>query len=140
MGLFPYASILHVANLNAARGTYNANTKPSASAVHEFLLEIAGEVDAKLRARGYSLPVAEDAATSARKLLQSVNALGAAWRVELAAETRDEAPFYKELYEDALKMIELSEFDLSMDTGGSSGPRSNFGSELPQFFTATMVL
>lgn len=138
MALFPYASVLHVAQLNAARGTYNDGTKPNATAVNEFLEEIAGELDAKLLKNGYSLPVATDAATSVRKLLQSVNALGAAWRVEAAAEVRDEAPFYKEMYDSAVAMMCDVELDLPKDAGSSS-PRSGFSATDP-IFTLDMDL
>jgi len=143
----PYASVLHVAELNAARGTYNAGTKPTASAVHDFLEDVAGQIDMTLRGLGYGLPV-PTTATSALKLLRGINALGAAWRVEVAAPTSDTEEMYKEMYESALAMvagggaIPGGELDIPRDSG-QSRPRSNFGTEPgleDRFFAASMRL
>lgn len=92
---------------------FTATSLPSATQVVGFCEDIAAELDGILRARGYTIPVAT-AATSALKLLEHGNALGAAMLVEQSAPAspqgrREEAV---RLYEEFKKALRTGETEL----------------------------
>lgn len=136
-----YASPIHVAAYNAARATYNQQTKPTVDQVGIFLDECAAEIDVVLRTQGYALPV-PTTATSALKFLEGVNAVGAAWKVEVSAPTSDNPELYEQMYRSAMKMLTKGvEFtDIPKDSAQSL-PRSGYGgTQLLPIVTASQLL
>jgi hypothetical protein len=75
-----YATLIDVQHRAPAR-TFTASSKPNASAVFGFLEESQLILDGVLRAAGYELPIATTA-TSALRILRTVNAIGAWSMVE----------------------------------------------------------
>lgn len=98
--------------------TFTATSRPATSQVGEFIEQTAAELDGILRQRGYTIPVATTA-TSALKLLEHYNALGAAAMIEQAAPThggkRDDA--FK-LWEECKKALMSGKVEL--DAGKDS--------------------
>lgn len=120
-----YCTSSDVARYNLARGSYGATTIPNASQVGLFIAEIAGEIDAQLRKVGYLVPVAT-LYTSSYEFLRGVNAVGAAWKVEVASPTSDNEGMYQSMYRSAMKMLDSVELDAPKDSSQSM-PRSGFG-------------
>lgn len=112
-----YATVADVHQLNTGRPTYTASSKPTASQVIDFLEQSAAKIDAVLRSRGYSIPVATGA-TSALKLLEGCNAAGAHALVEQGAQSSDRREAAMKLWQDCLVM--LREGDLELDAGGDT--------------------
>jgi hypothetical protein len=98
-----YATISHVEALNALR-TFTATSRPNASQVTGYLEETAGVLDGILAARGFQLPV-PTTATSALRLLEHYNAIGAHAFAERAAESSPHKEAAEKLWADAQKML-----------------------------------
>lgn len=77
-----YCVIEDVSNANPIRTVYNVLSKPSAAAVEGFIVQIAGEIDARLAAAGLIVPVTAPA--SFLDYLKRVNVIGAAYMAETA--------------------------------------------------------
>jgi hypothetical protein len=105
---------------------FTQNTKPTASQVAEYIDLTAGELDGILRKRGYALPIS---ATSALKLLEHYNALGAAAMIETAAPTaggKDKTALA--MWESAKKMLGDGGIELDAASDSRSGrPRHSTG-------------
>ena len=113
-----YATLSHVQELTVGRPTYTGSSRPNTSQVVDYLDGKAAEIDAILRGRGYSLPVATTA-TAALKLLEHGNALGAAAMVEAAAPNpHTSAEYARKLWEDFKKTLQNGtlELDAAKDT------------------------
>jgi hypothetical protein len=139
-----YATVSHVEDRN--RGRTGTSAWPAASAIVNYLEETAGVLDGLLAGRGYSIPIATDAATSARRTLEGFNSAGAWYMVELSSKSRDKVQFEaaKQMWESAQKMLTdgIIELDLPLDAAESL-PRGGFGgnsSSATPFFTRDMVL
>ena len=115
-----YATVMDVHQLNTGRPTYTASSKPTASQVIDFLEQSAAKIDAVLRGRGYSLPVATGA-TSALKLLEGCNAAGAHALVEQGAQSSDRREAAMKLWQDCLAMLREGELELDSGIDASSG-------------------
>lgn len=144
----PYATVYQVAARNAARGTYTANTIPTASQVVEFLVESAAQVDAWLYNGGYAAPF--DAAiasgaigTTGQVLLQRWNIIGAALMVEQSAQQPMELDQFQKLWDEVKAATTNHDLPLPL-TAGKSFPRGlgvpgSLGAATPQEFTFTNV-
>lgn len=96
----PYATLSHVQELTVGRPTYTATSRPNVTQVADYLETTSVEIDAILRGQGYSVPIATTA-TSALKLMQQGNALGAAAMVEAAAPNpHTSAEYARKLWDD----------------------------------------
>lgn len=138
-----YASLPHVVARNPQRGDFTPNTKPTASQVCLFIEEAQAEVDTVLLAAGYALPIATDAASSARMLLQQAVSAGAAYKAEWAAAVSDRRKEYEDMWQSALRMLKVTQLDMPKDAGESlpRGPRQGFsGATTTAQFTRDMVL
>lgn len=114
-----YATVSHVQAKTIGRPTYTATSPVTDTQVIEFLEDTAVEIDAILRARGYTVPV-PTTATSALRLLQNGNTLGAAALVEAAAPVpHTSAEYARKLWEEFQKMLWKGglELDLAKDAG-----------------------
>lgn len=121
-----YATVIDVLAQNTGRATYTTTSKPTASQVIGYLELTAAELDGILRAVGYGLPIATTA-TSALKLLEHFNVLGAAAMVEEGAPSdaarRADA---LHLWEEAKKMLSTGVIELDTDRDTTSSvPRTN---------------
>lgn len=119
-----YATVSDVAALNVGRATYTANTKPTASQVVDYIEEASAELDGILRSRGYTAPV-PTTATSARRMLEGYNAIGAWQKVEHFAEASERKEEAWRMWMDAKKMLMdgLIELDAPRETT-TSVPRA----------------
>lgn len=104
--------------------TFTATSRPSTQMVGDYIERTAAELDGILRRRGYTVPVATSA-SSALRLLEHYNALGAAAMIEQGAPTtggkRGDA-FY--LWEECKKALACGDIELeaAKDTS-TSRPR-----------------
>jgi hypothetical protein len=137
----PYAAASHVEALTEGRPAYSNNTEPSLDQVNSWLIETSGIIDGLLRQRGYAMPVASDAATSALVTLQNFNAVGGWYYVEAGAKTSHRLKEAKEAWDWAQKMLRdgVIELDLSFDFDETQ-PRGGFSSAATPFFTRNMQL
>lgn len=110
-----YAELDDVREQNTAR-TISASSHPSSDQVLDWLGQTAGILDAILRRNGYELPVPASA-SSALRMLEHFNALGAAAMVEQAAPTSDRRKEAQALWEGAQRMLsdELIVLDIPRD-------------------------
>jgi len=104
--------------------TFSATSRPSTYQVGDFIEHTAAELDGILRRRGYGLPIATSA-TSALRLLEGYNAMGAAAMIEQAAPTtggkRGDALY---LWEECKKALACGDIELEADRDVStSRPR-----------------
>jgi hypothetical protein len=115
-----YCTITDVRGLNPTR-SYGASTTPTETQVTTYIDNIAGEIDAIINGRGYTVPVT--APTALVTFLKQTNALGAAALAESAmfpepqgmgASTHGTDLWKK--YQDALKW--LREGDLPSEGSG----------------------
>jgi hypothetical protein len=145
-----YATVDQVRGMNLGRPVMPAASVPSGKTeiteeqVVGYLEETAGVLDGILRERGYSVPVSPTTAPFAFKTLEGYNAIGAAYRVEMAAKNSDRREEARKMWESAQKMLSEGtvEFDAERDTAlgmplGGYGPRS---SAATPFFTRNMAL
>lgn len=118
-----YASLDDVLARNQQRRAFTATSIPNASAVVGFLRQTAGELDAILVEKGYSLPI-PTTAVRAWEYLRNLNALGAHVLVEAGAPTtrRDVLDAARLMWKDAMKMLASSEsvLDIPRDTTRAS--------------------
>lgn len=134
-----YASIPHVEAKNTARGTFTSNTKPNASQVAQFIDQAAAMMEGAFAQGGYVVPFDVSSCPSyVQTELQNINAYGAAYYVECAAQTSQRREEFEEIWRNALKMMKAGEFvGLDKDTS-ESVPRSA-GTATP-IFAMDMIL
>lgn len=116
-----YASISHVQALNAIR-TFTPSSRPSVDQVAGYLDETAAVLDGILKGRGFQLPV-PTTATSALKLLEHYNALGAHALAENSAESAPGKDAAAKAWADAQKMLRdgiVEPSDLPREVGANS--------------------
>lgn len=110
-----YCTASDVASVNKAR-VMGQGQNPTASDVTTYINLAAGEIDAILVNKGYSVPVNAASWPEAGAFLQSVNVKGAVAMSETAQPTnpdaRDKA---KAAYDAALKMLSDAKFTLNAD-------------------------
>lgn len=109
----PYCSVADVQALNFAR-TIGVGSNPGPSQVWTFINMTAGEIDAVLTTKGYSVPVNIASFPEAFAILNSANAKGAWAMMEYSAPNSIHAEAAKAAYDLALKL--LSEAKFSLDT------------------------
>lgn len=135
-----YATLSHVRARLPAR-SITPQSQPDTDSVVMFLDEIAGEIDMVLIDEGYSAPVSTTAASSVRVILQSVNAVGAAYKTEWAAPVSDKRGEYEDMYQSAIKMLRTTRLDLPKGGGDTMSARQNaLSAGASAFFTRDMVL
>lgn len=108
---------------------FTATSRPSTQMVSDYCEQTAAELDGILRARGYTIPIATTA-TSALRLLEHGNALGAAAMIEQTAVTgagkRGDAfhlweEFKKHLLGDLLELDAAKDATDSVPSFGGTG-------------------
>src|SRR5258707_570094 len=104
-----------VASVNKAR-VQGAGQNPTAADVATYINLTAGDIDAVLVNKGYSVPVNVGSWPEAGAFLQGINIKGAVWMQEAAvnnnADVRDKA---KAAYDEALKLLGDAKFVLNAD-------------------------
>lgn len=133
-----YATLIDVQELNQGRATYTASSKPSATQVADWLDQTAAELDGVLRGRGYALPVATTA-TSALKLLEGYNAIGAFAYQERAAQNSNRADQAWEMWMHCLTALDSMDLGLAADTDGGSGV-TRYGTNATSAFSMVVGL
>lgn len=137
-----YASVIHVQAANAARPPFGASSIPNLDQVMMFIDQASGEIDAALIKQNYSTPItpASYAAypTAAMLMLQQANAVGAAYMVEVSAQTGPKAALYKTMWDAALKMLETIELPDVPKNPSRGLPRS--GMQATYIFSPGMQL
>lgn len=104
---------------------YDAESKPSRTAVQRIITTVARELDGALQAAGYTLPIA-DSFTEALDMLKGYNTLGASYRAWYAGQ-RGATAFpavvsWQTDFKDALKGISENKIalpGLSPEDGGT---------------------
>lgn len=128
----PYATVIQVANRNAARGTYTGTSIPNASQVIEYLQESAAQIDSWLYGGGYQAPfdaaIASGAVpTAGQILLQRWNVIGAALMVEEGAQQPINLEHFKKLWDEVQKAALGQDLPLPLSPGKAfpRGPSAN---------------
>lgn len=95
-----YATVSHVETYHPARAPFTATTKPSATQVVGVIGDVEADVDTKLLAAGYSVPV-DSSATAAFLWVRAKVAVIAADRVERIAPSSPDVDHYQKMAEEA---------------------------------------
>jgi hypothetical protein len=109
-----FATVSDVSARDRGREPFTANTKPNTTEVVGFINYTAAVIEAKLRSRGYTVPVPATA-TSALELLKAINADGAACQVQKAATNSDRKEDYCKAWENAMELLEILDLDIPLD-------------------------
>lgn len=138
-----YATISHVSARNPER-TIGASSKPTASEVVGFIEDAAAIIDSILHAAGYVLPVVPPAsggiASSAWRVLEQANAVGAWYFTEWAAQASDKRSEAEDMWASMQKLLKTTQLNIPTDPA-ESRPRGPGVDSVPTpFFTRDMCL
>lgn len=137
-----YATIFHVQARNPNR-TFSATSKPNVpTQVTLYIDEAAGMMDLALSKGGYSPPIEMGGSTpsTVQQLLEKINADGAAYMVEAAAQSSVRRDEFQQMWEAGLKMLEAGELPSISGGAGQGIPRSATSGTATPIFTIDMEL
>lgn len=135
----PYASIPHLIMHHAARSTYGASTRPTASEALGMIAEAGAQLDFALTKAGYDSPLLSSAPSSVAAFFQRANAYGALCMIESSAGQQHNKTDFCAMFREAVKMIETGELPGLVKDEAQSAPRFD-SSASPPFFTRLMWL
>jgi hypothetical protein len=108
-----YCSASDVASLNKPRSVaWNTANNVTTTDVNGFIMMIAGQIDAVLVNKGYTVPVNTASNPDVEGLLAGLNAQGAAWLVERASPqvNPQQVTEAKLAYDTAMAALEMAKF------------------------------
>lgn len=135
----PYATVFHVEALDQGRDSFTNQTKPAVQEVINYLHWTAAELDGIIAGQDYVLPVATTA-TSALRLLEGYNAIGANCLVQRAAQSsaqKDEACAAWQAAKEALATADLGEMGVVESATVLASITDNPG---PEFDVGTVMI
>lgn len=112
-----YCSASTVAALNKPRAAaWGLPGNVTVNDVDDFILMVAGQIDAVLLSKGYSVPVNTASYPETEGLLGWVNAQGAAWMVEEASPqvNPQQVRASKDAFDAAMKALETAKFAMDV--------------------------
>lgn len=104
-----YASIIHVVAHHPARPTYTATSVPNASYVAMMIDEAAAVLDFALTKGGWDSPLLSSAPSSVKAFFQMANSYGAISMIEPGAQASHNRSTFYEMWQSAVKMIEIGQ-------------------------------
>ena len=125
---YAYASVGDVA-LHVAVASWTASSRPNATQVHNYLLDVSDQLDSKLAALNYSVPVATGA-TQAFNLVNAWAAVGGAMFAVAALPQGDKGvhlPFLERRWTSILTMLDEGNLTLPGVDKDSTTGRVRFG-------------
>lgn len=110
-----YCTPSDVASLNKARAAaWGTQGQVATTDVDGYILMVAGQIDAVLVNKGYSVPVNTASFPEVEGLLCYVNAQGAAWMVEEASPNSPNIDRVKTAFDAAMAMLASAKFTLDV--------------------------